>query len=68
MVTNYNGSTDTKWWNSNGSDEKAAFIDFTKPAAAEWYVNRLKRLQEEAGIDSFKFDGGEASSVPTVRL
>ncbi|XP_071845274.1 myogenesis-regulating glycosidase-like isoform X1 [Apostichopus japonicus] len=43
-----------KWWNGHG-----AALDFTNPDAAKWYVDRLKRFQEETGIDSFKFDAGE---------
>lgn len=66
LVGSYNGSTDIKWWNTEKADEKAATIDFTIPAAAEWYVNRLKKLQKEAGIDGYKFDGGEAFTLPTV--
>lgn len=66
MVTNYEGNPDTQWWNS--VKDEAAYIDFTKPAATEWYINRLKRLQEDAGIDSFKFDAGETSWSPQVML
>lgn len=66
MVKSYNGSTRTQWWNTNKTNETAAFIDFTNPAAAEWYVNRLKKLQIESGIDSFKFDGGEVYLLPEV--
>lgn len=40
-------------------------IDFTNPAAVEWWVSRLKLLQE-LGIDSFKFDAGETSWLPQV--
>lgn len=43
----------------------AAVIDFTNPAAVEWWVSRLKLLQE-LGIDSFKFDAGETSWLPQV--
>lgn len=64
LVENHNGSTDTKWWNSQTNG--AAHIDFTKSDAANWYINRLKILQEEAGIDSFKFDAGETSWTPSV--
>jgi alpha-glucosidase len=62
FVANHEGNTNTTWWCS-GKDE-AAYIDFTKPEAANWYVNRLKRLQEEDGIDAFKFDAGETSWSP----
>ncbi|XP_055299040.1 myogenesis-regulating glycosidase [Sitodiplosis mosellana] len=62
LVTNYEGNPDTEWWNSVAND--SAYIDFTKFEAAEWYQNRLKKLQEDAGIDSFKFDAGETSWLP----
>lgn len=53
------------WWNSNASPHKAAAqIDFTNAGAAEWFNRRLRRLQAETGIDSFKFDAGEVSWQP----
>lgn len=64
FVVNHEGNPDTRWWNSK--ENEAAYIDFTKPEAAEWYAQRLKKLQEEAGIDSYKFDAGETSWVPAV--
>lgn len=64
FITNYDGNPDTQWWNSKKGE--SAHIDFTKPEAAEWYQNRLKKLQEDAGIDSYKFDAGETSWEPTV--
>jgi len=36
------------------------------PAAVEWFVARLKRLQTEYGIDGFKFDGGEPCFLPRM--
>src|SRR4029079_799127 len=35
-----------------------ALIDFTNPAAADWYVAQLERLMGQ-GVDSFKTDFGE---------
>lgn len=64
FVVNHEGNPDTKWWNSK--ENEAAYIDFTKPEAAEWYTNRLKKLQKEAGIDSYKFDAGESCWIPAV--
>lgn len=61
FVVNHAGSVDTSWW----CGLEAAYIDFTKPEAANWYVSRLKRLQEEDGIDAFKFDAGETSWTPS---
>lgn len=65
-MEDHNGNTDATWWNSAIND--SAYIDFTKPEAAKWYTDRLKTLQEEAGIDSFKFDAGETSWLPQVLL
>lgn len=62
LVADYNGNTDTKWWNSKPND--AAYIDFTKSEVRDWFSRRLKRLQTEDGIDSFKFDAGETSWTP----
>lgn len=62
LVLNHEGSSDTQWWNSIAKD--AAYLDFTKTAVQEWFTTRLKRLQTEDGIDSFKFDAGETSWVP----
>lgn len=42
------------WWNGF-----SACYDFTNPAALDHYVSLLKRLQEEYGIDGFKFDAGD---------
>jgi alpha-D-xyloside xylohydrolase len=39
-----------------------AIVDFTNPAACEWYANHLKRLVV-MGVDSFKTDFGER--IPT---
>lgn len=64
LVLDHNGSPLTKWWNSNAGE--AAYIDFTKTAAVNWYVGRLKALQLSAGIDSYKFDAGESSWTPPV--
>jgi alpha-glucosidase len=32
---------------------------------ADWFVDRLRKLQEETGIDSYKFDAGELSWSPS---
>lgn len=64
LVLDQNGSPLTKWWNSE--ENEAAYIDFTKQAAVDWYVGRLKALQVSAGIDSYKFDAGESSWSPPV--
>lgn len=64
LVLNEAGSPDTSWWNNNGS--VPAYIDFTNPAAAEWWASRLRTLQQKYDIDSFKFDAGESSFSPQV--
>ncbi|XP_046412029.1 myogenesis-regulating glycosidase-like [Neodiprion fabricii] len=55
-----NGTILTTWWQG----ENASVIDFTNEAAVEWFTSRLTALQASAGIDSFKFDAGEASWAP----
>ncbi|KAK2575419.1 hypothetical protein KPH14_008331 [Odynerus spinipes] len=61
FVKSTKGEVSTQWW--QGSD--AAVVDFTNSKAVNWWIARLKRLQE-AGIDSFKFDAGEVSWLPQV--
>ncbi|GFQ73379.1 myogenesis-regulating glycosidase [Trichonephila clavata] len=46
---------EVKWWNG----DTAAVLDTTNEMAVEWFVERLKALQSEYGIVSFKFDAGE---------
>jgi len=36
----------------------------TNPEATKWWTDRLRKLQEETGLDSFKFDAGEAVWLP----
>ncbi|XP_028171145.1 myogenesis-regulating glycosidase-like [Ostrinia furnacalis] len=64
LVLDEAGSPETTWWNNNGTE--AAYIDFTNPAAAEWWYLRVKSLTDTYGIDSFKFDAGESSFAPQV--
>lgn len=47
------------WWNGIG-----AAVDFTNPAAYNWYLGRLKNFSKAYGIDSFKFDAGSVSYLP----
>ncbi|XP_004925059.1 myogenesis-regulating glycosidase [Bombyx mori] len=64
LVSSEYGSVETSWWNDNGTT--TSYIDFTKPDARQWYVDRLRALQKSNGIDSFKFDGGESSWSPQI--
>ncbi|KAG9354389.1 hypothetical protein JZ751_001096 [Albula glossodonta] len=48
------------WWNGVG-----AILDFTNPAAREWYSSQLCALKDKyASVISFKFDAGETSYLP----
>lgn len=49
-----------KWWQS----PPVVALDVTNPEAVDWFVSRLKRLQEMHGIDGFKFDAGEPCFLP----
>ncbi|KAH9640194.1 hypothetical protein HF086_008430 [Spodoptera exigua] len=66
LVASEYGSVETSWWNDN--DTTTAYIDFTKPAARQWYLDRLHLLKNTSGVDSFKFDGGESSWSPQVSV
>ncbi|XP_038600083.1 myogenesis-regulating glycosidase [Tachyglossus aculeatus] len=48
-----------RWWNGIG-----AILDFTNPAARDWFQGHLRRLRDQYGVASFKFDGGEVSYLP----
>jgi len=49
-----------KWWQT----PPVVALDVTNPEAVDWFVGRLKRLQELHGIDGFKFDAGEPCFLP----
>ncbi|XP_004925058.2 myogenesis-regulating glycosidase isoform X1 [Bombyx mori] len=66
LVLNEAGSADGSWWNNNGT--LAGFVDFTNPAAAEWYYQRISTLIKTYDIDSLKFDGGESSFTPQIAV
>lgn len=46
------------WWNGVG-----ASIDFTEPAACDWYFSKLDDVRKTYGVDSFKFDAGELNYI-----
>lgn len=48
------------WWNT----PPVAALDVTNPEAVDWFVGRLRALQEATGIDGFKFDAGEPCFLP----
>ncbi|KAJ3631195.1 hypothetical protein MTP99_012339 [Tenebrio molitor] len=60
FVKSEDGGDETSWWDGN----PAHYIDFTNEDAAKWYIDRLKSLQEQHGIDGFKFDAGESDYPP----
>ncbi|XP_067658506.1 myogenesis-regulating glycosidase-like [Haliotis asinina] len=51
-----------KWWEANYT----GVIDFTNTNASKWYFDSLAVLRTKYGVDSFKFDGGDANYVPAV--
>lgn len=42
------------WWNGY-----SACLDVTNPEAVEYFKSKLRRVQEEYGVDGFKFDAGD---------
>lgn len=48
------------WWQSGYS----GIIDITNPEAEKWWGNRLRQIQQDTGIASFKFDAGEYQNLP----
>ena len=50
----HGGTAVLNWWNGH-----SACYDLTNPAAAEHFVNVLRKAQAEYGIDGFKFDAGD---------
>jgi alpha-glucosidase len=52
-----------KWWNGY-----SASLDFTNPAAVNWFNDQLDRIVNEYGIDGFKFDAGDMDLYPADAL
>ncbi|GII76766.1 alpha-xylosidase [Sphaerisporangium rufum] len=53
---------DGRIWQDDHWQAGRALVDFTSPAAREWYAGKLRRLVD-MGVDAFKTDFGER--VPT---
>lgn len=43
-----------EWWNGF-----SAVVDVTGGEGRDWFLAQLHRLQDETGVDGFKFDGGD---------
>ncbi|XP_032514714.2 myogenesis-regulating glycosidase-like [Danaus plexippus] len=64
LVLDEDGTAKANWWNTNGSEP--GLVDFTNPAAAEWWYTRVRNLLDTYDIDSIKFDAGESSFSPQI--
>ncbi len=51
------------WWNGF-----SVAYDTTNPKARQYLIKTLKNLQEECGIDGFKFDGADAHHFQSPKL
>ncbi|BFZ23823.1 hypothetical protein BsWGS_26862 [Bradybaena similaris] len=51
------------WWNGLN----AGVLDFTNPAATQWYLGRMADLRKNYNVTSFKFDAGEVKWVQNYR-
>jgi len=45
-----------RWWNG-----ASGVLDLTNPKALEWFKGKLNYLQQQYGVDGFKFDAGDAN-------
>jgi alpha-glucosidase (family GH31 glycosyl hydrolase) len=51
------------WW-----DGVSAELDFSNPAAVDWFNAQLDRLVKDYNVDGFKFDGGDMNFYPSNAL
>ncbi len=51
------------WWNGY-----SLLLDFTNPAAVNWFNSELDRLVNDYGIDGFKLDAGDMDFYPPDAL
>lgn len=65
LIKSHSGNYFSKWWNSRAN--QTSHIDFNNPEALEWYRQRLILIQQNDGIDNFKFDAGETTWFPKVK-
>ncbi len=60
FVKTANGDTHiTHWWNGY-----SAVLDLSNPVAWDWFRDEMDTLQDEIGIDGFKFDAGAPFFYP----
>ncbi len=52
-----------EWW-----DGYSVVLDFSNPAAVEWFRAQLLNLQSRYGIDGFKFDAGDSDYYPATAI
>ncbi len=52
-----------EWWNG-----QSAVLDFSNPAAVNWFNQQLDGLVKDFGVDGFKFDAGDMYFYPANGL
>lgn len=57
---NNNESLLIKWWNGFSAE-----LDFSNPAAVEWFQSKLDFVQQAYGVDGFKIDAGDFEYYPS---
>ena len=51
------------WWNGYSAE-----MDFTNPAALQWYEAQLHYMQTQYGVDGFKLDAGDMEYYPATTV